>query len=211
MQGAATCVNRAWREANRIDDRNPAVSRPGKIENVLTASVYLVTGIQAAGKSTVAQALAERLPGRTVHIHGDQFRRWIVSGRAEMTPDAGPEAVRQLRLRHLLTARTCDMYADAGFAVVAQDVVLGEELPALVAAIRTRPLHVVVLAPRPDAVAAREAARGKQAYGPWTVEALDRSLRTETPRVGLWLDSSELSVTETVEEIVHRAAESKVA
>jgi adenylylsulfate kinase-like enzyme len=29
--------------------------------------VHLVTGIQAAGKSTVAQALAERLPGRTVH------------------------------------------------------------------------------------------------------------------------------------------------
>ncbi|GAA5127119.1 AAA family ATPase [Pseudonocardia adelaidensis] len=178
---------------------------------MLTAAVHLLTGIQAAGKSTVAQALAERLPGRTVHVHGDQFRRWIVGGRAEMTPDAGPEAVRQLRLRHLLTGRTCDTYADAGFAVVAQDVVLGAELPALVAAIRTRPLHVVVLAPRPDAVAVREAGRGKQAYGPWTVEALDRSLRAETPRVGLWLDSSELSVAETVEEILRRADESRVA
>ena len=88
--------------------------------------MHLVTGIQAAGKSTVAQALAERLPGRTVHVHGDQFRRWIVGGRAEMTPDAGPEAARQLRLRHLLTARTCDTYADAGFTVVVQDIVLGD-------------------------------------------------------------------------------------
>lgn len=178
---------------------------------MLTASVHLVTGIQAAGKSTVAQALAERLPGRTVHVHGDQFRRWIVGGRAEMTPDAGPEAVRQLRLRHLLTARTCDTYADAGFGVVAQDVVLGDELPRMVTAIRSRPLHVVVLAPRASAVAAREARRGKRAYGPWTVEALDRSLRTETPRIGLWLDSSELTVAETVEEIVHRTEESRVA
>jgi chloramphenicol 3-O-phosphotransferase len=177
---------------------------------VLTASVHLVTGIQAAGKSTVAQALAERLPGRTVHVHGDQFRRWIVGGRAEMTPDAGPEAVRQLRLRHLLTARTCDTYADAGFNVVAQDVVLGDELPRMVEAIRTRPLHVVVLAPRADAVAAREAQRGKRAYGPWTVEALDRALRTETPGIGLWLDSSELTATETVEEIVRRSDESRV-
>ena len=174
-------------------------------------AVHLVTGIQAAGKSTVAQALAERLPGRTVHVHGDQFRRWIVAGRAEMTPDAGAEAVRQLRLRHLLTARTCDTYADAGFTVVAQDVVLGDELPGMVATIRTRPLHVVVLAPRPDAVAAREEQRGKRAYGPWTVEALDRSLRAETPRIGLWLDTSGLSVTETVEEIVRRSAESRVA
>jgi chloramphenicol 3-O-phosphotransferase len=178
---------------------------------VITGSVHLVTGIQAAGKSTVAQALAERLPGRTVHVHGNQFRRWIVGGRAEMTPDAGPEAVRQLRLRHLLTARTCDTYADAGFTVVAQDIVLGDELPGMAATIRTRPLHVIVLAPRPDAVAAREARRGKQAYGPWTVEALDRSLRTETPHMGLWLDSSELSVSETVEEIVRRAGESRVA
>jgi chloramphenicol 3-O-phosphotransferase len=173
-------------------------------------AVVLITGIQAAGKSTVAQALAERLDGPAVHVHCDQFRRWIVGGRAEMTPDAGPEALRQLRLRHLLTARTCDTYAGAGFTVVAQDVVLGEELPGMVAAIRTRPLHVVVLAPRPDAVAAREAQRGKRAYGPWTVAALDRSLRAETPSIGLWLDSSDLPVAETVDEIARRADESRV-
>jgi len=177
---------------------------------VLGTAVHLVTGIQAAGKSTVAQALAERLPGRTVHVHGDQFRRWVVRGRAEMTPDAGPEAVRQLRLRHLLTARTCDTYAEAGFTVVAQDVVLGEELPGMIAQIRTRPLHVVVLAPQPDAVVAREARRGKRAYGPWTVAALDHALRAETPRLGLWLDSSRLSVDETVEEIVGRTDESLI-
>jgi chloramphenicol 3-O-phosphotransferase len=177
---------------------------------MLPAAVYLVTGIQAAGKSTVAQAIAERLPGRTVHVHGDQFRRWIVGGRSEMTPDAGPEAVRQLRLRHLLTARTCDTYADAGFTAVAQDIVLGDELPRMVTTIRTRPLHVVVLAPRPETVTAREALRGKRAYGVWTVDALDRSLRAETPRLGLWLDSSELSVAETVEEILRRSDESRV-
>jgi chloramphenicol 3-O-phosphotransferase len=177
---------------------------------VRETAVYLVTGIQAAGKSSVAQALAEQLPGRTVHVHGDQFRRWVVRGRADMTPDAGPEAVRQLRLRHLLTARTCDTYADEGFTVVAQDVVLGEELPGMVAAIRTRPLHVVVLAPRSEAVAAREAQRGKQAYGSWTINVLDQALRAETPRLGLWLDTSELSVAETVEVILRRGVESQV-
>ena len=37
-------------------------------------AVVLITGIQAAGKSTVAQELAERLP-RSVHVRGDVFRR----------------------------------------------------------------------------------------------------------------------------------------
>ncbi|RUQ01541.1 phosphotransferase, partial [Microbacterium sp. HSID17254] len=38
--------------------------------------MYLLTGIQASGKSTVAQSLAERLPAPAVHVHGDRFRRW---------------------------------------------------------------------------------------------------------------------------------------
>lgn len=52
----------------------------------MEAAVYLITGIQAAGKSTVAQALAERLP-RSAHVRGDTFRRFIIGGRAEMSPE----------------------------------------------------------------------------------------------------------------------------
>jgi adenylylsulfate kinase-like enzyme len=98
-------------------------------------AVILITGIQAAGKSTVAQLLAERLP-RSVHLRGDAFRRMIVSGRAGMTPNVPAEAVRQLRLRHRLTAVAADTYFEAGFTVVAQDVILGEHLAGLVAGIR---------------------------------------------------------------------------
>jgi len=68
-----------------------------------SCAVILITGIQAAGKSTVAQLLAERLP-RSVHVRGDVFRRMVINGRAEMTPGPTDEAVRQLRLRHQLTA-----------------------------------------------------------------------------------------------------------
>lgn len=146
----------------------------------LPQAVILVTGIQAAGKSTIAQLLAERLP-RSVHVRGDAFRRMVVNGRADMTPEPSEEAVRQLRLRHRLTAAACDAYFDEGFTVVAQDVILGDHLAELVRLIRHRPLLVVVLAPSPDAIAAREAGRGKQAYDAWTVDLLDRSLRTETP------------------------------
>lgn len=172
--------------------------------------MYLLTGIQASGKSTVAQELARRLPAPAVHVHGDQFRRWIVTGRADLTPDAGAEAHRQLRLRHALTARVADGYADAGFAVVVQDVVLGPHLDAMIAALRARPLHVVVLAPRPEVAAQRQAARDKRTPDEWTSAALDRVLRAETPRRGLWLDSSDLDTDATVAAILSRRAESVI-
>jgi adenylylsulfate kinase-like enzyme len=88
-------------------------------------AVILITDIQAAGKSTVAQLLPERLP-RSVHLRGDVFRKMIASGRMGMTPAAPAEAIRQLRLRHRLTAAAADLYFEAGFTVVAQDVILGE-------------------------------------------------------------------------------------
>ncbi len=165
------------------------------------SGVVVVTGIMASGKSTVAQALAERLP-KAAHVRGDVYRRMIVSGGLEYEPGAGAEAEAQLRLRYRLSASTADAYADAGFTAVVQDVILGEELKTYADLIRTRPLYVVVLAPRPDVVAAREAGRGKTGYGAWTVEDLDTGMRETTPRIGLWLDSSEMSVEETVDAIL---------
>lgn len=167
-------------------------------------AVVLVTGIQAAGKSTVAQLLAERLP-RSVHLRGDAFRRMVVSGRADMTPDPSEEAVRQLRLRHRLTALAADEYFRAGFTVVAQDVILGEHLTELVATIHARPLLVVTLAPSVEAIATREAARAKNSYDEWTITQLDRGLREDTPRLGLWLDTSDQTPEQTVTEILDRA------
>ncbi|MEU5402019.1 AAA family ATPase [Streptomyces sp. NPDC005963] len=176
----------------------------------LESSVVLITGIMASGKSTVAQALAERLP-QAAHVRGDVFRRMVVSGRVEMGPDLDPSAVAQLRLRYRLAARTADAYAEAGFTAVLQDIVIGEEFAPYVRLVRTRPLYVVVLAPRPHAVAAREAGRSKTGYGEgWTPHALDEELRARTPRVGLWLDSSEQTPQQTVDEILARLPEAAV-
>ncbi|MEU6257737.1 AAA family ATPase [Streptomyces sp. NPDC047043] len=166
--------------------------------------VVVITGVMASGKSTVAQALAERLP-RAAHVRGDVFRRMIVSGREEYVPGgegSDGEGAAQLRLRYRLSAATADAYAEAGFTAVVQDVVLGEDLAAYVGLVRTRPLYVVVLAPSAEAVAVREAGRAKTGYGAWTVADLDGALRASTPRLGLWLDSSELTVGETVEAIL---------
>lgn len=73
-------------------------------------------------------------------------------------------------------------------------------------------LHVVVLTPRAQVVAERERLRAKTAYqadGP-TIDDLDRYIRAETPRIGLWLDSSDQTPDETVDEILARSDEARV-
>lgn len=170
--------------------------------------ILVVTGVMAAGKSSVAQALAERLP-KSVHLRGDVFRRMIVSGRVEVTPDLPPEALRQLDLRYTLAATVAGQYAEAGFTVIWQDVILGPGLARVAGLLRGRSFGMVVLCPSPEAVAAREAGRAKTGYGAWMPEDLDRGLRADTPRIGLWLDSSALGVAGTVDAILDRIAETR--
>jgi predicted kinase len=169
------------------------------------AAMVLITGIPGAGKSTVADRLAARFR-LGVHVRGDVFRRMVVTGRHEMTSIPSEEAWRQIRLRYRLAAQTADTYYEAGFSVVVQDVAIGPLLTTYVNAIKARPLVLVVLAPRPEVVARREAARTKVAYhdDAATITALDTALRQETPRIGLWIDTSTQSPDQTVDEIIRR-------
>jgi chloramphenicol 3-O-phosphotransferase len=172
--------------------------------------VIVVTGVMAAGKSTVAQLLAERLE-RSVHLRGDSFRRMIVSGAAPITPQGGGAMISELALRYRISSMVADTYADAGYTVVVQDIIGGPDLPAYTSLVRSRPLSVVVLAPRPEAVARREAGRPKSGYvDGWNVEDLDAAFRRETPRVGLWLDTSDQTPDETATEILKRLPEADV-
>jgi chloramphenicol 3-O-phosphotransferase len=170
----------------------------------VTPRVFLITGISAAGKSTVAQLLAERFPS-AAHVRGDGFRRAIVSGRHDMSSPASDDALAQLRLRYRLMAQTADTYAAEGITPVAQDVIVGPILSDVIAMIRTRPLAVVVLAPSVDVIYQREAGRAKSGYHGFTPDELDNALRAETPRLGLWIDSSAQTPDETVDEILERA------
>ncbi|MCI0686212.1 MAG: AAA family ATPase [Sporichthyaceae bacterium] len=174
------------------------------------SAVIVITGVMAAGKSTVAQLLAERLP-RAAHVRGDVFRRMVVSGRAEFRPDPHAEAVAQLWARYRISASVADAYARDGFVAIVQDVILGDVLGSYLELIESRPLYLVVLAPQPDRIAIREATRDKQGYGSWTIEELDRALRDDTPRLGLWLDNSEQTPAQTVDEVLARLPEALIA
>ncbi|WP_329108795.1 hypothetical protein OG792_09165 [Micromonospora sp. NBC_01699] len=174
-----------------------------------TPGVIVVTGVMAAGMSTVAHRLAVRLP-RAAHVRGDVFRRMVVSNPGEPTPDRTTEATARLWLRYRLTTTVADTYAEAGFAPVVQDVVLGPELAEYVDLLATRPRHLVVLAPRPEVVHACESAGGGRGHGDRAVEMLDQALRRDTPRLGLWLDNSDQTPDETVEEILAKLSDARL-
>jgi predicted kinase len=164
--------------------------------------LVLVTGIMASGKSSVAQRLAERF-ARSVHLRGDTFRTMIVHGRAERKVPLDDEAFRQVELRYAISADAAARYLDAGFRVVYQDVVIGEPLRRVARDLAHHRLHVIVLCPRADVVSARDRSRHKRAYhDAGLIEHYDRVLREGTPRIGRWLDTSELEIEDTVLEIL---------
>jgi len=185
--------------------------RPPLHTAVDSPQIIVVTGVMAAGKSTVSQLLAERF-ARAVHLRGDEFRRVVVRGRADMSPYGDPEAERQLSLRHMIAAHSANLYADAGFTVVVQDLFVGATLQPFLDQLLARPLSLVMLAPDVGTVMQREAERVKVGYGDlWSIRDFDHKVRTETPHIGLWLDSSQQTPDETVEEIVTRLGEARIA
>ena len=181
----------------------------------MTSPVWLITGAQASGKSTVADQLARRFD-RGVHLRGGQFSRWAVRGWVPFDdPGQHAEARRHLGLRYRLSALVADEYAAAGFTTVVQDNIYGEDVVTWTRRITARPVHLVVLRPSVDVLERRHEDRRAQtckvAYrGDFTPEVNDRVLATTPRDLGLWLDTSGQSPGETVDEALARSAEAIV-
>jgi hypothetical protein len=133
----------------------------------------------------------------------------IVSGRVDPAPGTEAQWRAQLDLRYDLATAAADRYARAGFTVIYQDI-LTDALARVAEALKVWSPGVVVLCPSAAALAEREAGRPKSGYkGGWTPDAFDAMVRAETPRIGLWLDTTGLDLAATIDAILARAAETR--
>jgi cytidylate kinase len=121
----------------------------------VTDGIWLVTGVQAAGTSTVADLLARQFE-RGVHVRGGQFYRWAVRGWVQPGNERAEEARRLLDLRYRLAALTPDEYCRAGFCTVVQDNIFGADVSHWLESVAARPRHLVVLRPSVAVVRQRE-------------------------------------------------------
>jgi chloramphenicol 3-O-phosphotransferase len=168
------------------------------------SEVIVITGIQAAGKSTVARLLAGRF-ARGVHVEGDALQHMIVSGAAGVREPGDPEgeAARQYRLRLQHMCLLGRSFSEAGFAVVLDDIVMGESWTAVREWLEGLATVLIVLAPRVDVVAqVRDRTRAKRPLGEAWAVYLDRALRETMADVGYWIDTSEQTPDETVDQIL---------
>lgn len=164
--------------------------------------LFVVTGIQGAGKSTVGRALAEALP-RAVFVDGDDVGKTVVSGRVGMTQPPTTQGIEQLLLRYAGALTLADVYRAAGFDAVVADNILGSYLEDFLDLADPEPVHLVVLHPSAEVVEQRDTDRGGHAYDHgFTVQGLWELLEHKTSRLGLWLDTSKDSPARTVTRIL---------
>lgn len=167
--------------------------------------IIVVTGIQAAGKSTISRLLAQRF-ARGVHVEADILQHMIVSGSQgaqEPGPLTGEEAQQyRLRLKHMcLLGRS---FLEAGFTVVLDDIITGEDWPDIQTYLQGLPYSLIVLAPRVEVVAQiRDKSRAKRPLGEAWAIYLDQDLRTTMKDIGYWIDTSEQIPDETVDQVLH--------
>lgn len=166
-------------------------------------TVIVVSGTQGAGKSTVAQALATRFdPG--AWVSADLLQKMIVSGsRWPEGPAMSGTAERQLWLRLHHACLLARSFVANGITAVVDDIVIGTRVDQLLEMLAGETFVFVMLTPRLDVVRERERGRGTALWQQW--EWLDDEMRKRTQRLGLWLDNSDLTVEQTVDEILARA------
>ena len=174
-------------------------------------TLIVISGVSAAGKSTVARLLAQRFE-RGVCVPGDAIRAMIASRCIDMRPGAEQEALRQLALRYAGALSVARVFLAGGFDVVVEDVIIGPILHEFLTLVPVPEFHLVFLDPDAAAIRQRELERDRIAYGPgrWSDDGLQTVLRAETDRLGLWLDTTGQSAAETVESILSDLDASRV-
>lgn len=170
-----------------------------------TDCIWLISGIPGAGKTTVSRMLCAEFP-KSAHIEVDLLREMVAAG--YLAPGEEPLAASdaQLELGAQNAALLAITFMDKGFTPVIDDVVLRLQLARYREVLSRWPLRLVVLAPSVDVALERDRKRAEKHVG-GRFSYLDDELRTQMRGQGLWLDTSEMDVGDTVNMIVRQADE----
>lgn len=166
------------------------------------AVVVLIVGVPGAGKSTLGRALAQRLP-RSAYIEGDLVQHhFTVNGLVAPNEMPALEAQRQLELRWDNCAALARNFWLAGFDVVVEHAASRRSwVDRFLSVIGGAPVSLVVLAPRLSVALERDRRREEKQVAHLFAH-MDAEMRRELAGLGWWLDTSELSVEESVELVL---------
>lgn len=166
----------------------------------------LVTGMPGAGKSTVTQLVAERLP-RSARLDGDEFNRMIVNGFVWALGEPADEAARQVELLHRNLCALASNFADAGFTPVIDAMIPSrEKLDFFRELLTPHRVLFVVLTPGIEVCRYRDTLRDpKDRFDFDGYEALDADMKREFGDTGWWFDTAPLTPAETADRIIDEA------
>lgn len=157
----------------------------------------IITGIPGAGKSTIAHALASRAP-LAAHLDIDTIYELIVGG-IVFRSDSPAEDWWQLDLARKNIALLANSFAARGVLPIIDDVIADRLVLERYISVLVHPLRLVVLAPSLSSVMKRDAARQKHVAQQWS--HLAKPMARELLGIGLWLNTTGLTIDETVASI----------
>lgn len=160
--------------------------------------IVLVNGLPGSGKTTVAAGLGRRL-ARAAVLEGDHLQHGlIVRGGVDVGDEPQAEGLRQLTLRWRNLAALAANFADEGFTVIVDSLLIPSLLRTFVSSIAPRPLAYLHLEPEQRVRLERDSKRPSKHIGN---RYDDIAAQFESfANLGVWIDSTHQSPEQTIDE-----------